>query len=241
MRKALVMAGGFGTRLKELTKDTPKPMLPLQGKPILEYTVDLCRRFGIRDIAMSVFYHKDRIKEYFGDGSKWGVKIRYVEETEPLGTGGALLLARNFLDEPFMMCNADELKDIDLEEMEQQHLSTGALATLALTHVEDPSAYGVADLEGEKIHKFVEKPKIEEAPSKWISAGLYIMSPSVIRMVPEGFTMIEKALFPKIAKKGLLFGYKFYGQWFDTGTPERYANAENGWMGFTEVKAAKVE
>src|SRR3989339_915027 len=121
-RKALIMAGGFGTRMKELTKNNPKPMLPLQGKPILEYSIDLCRRFGIHDIAISIHFFGDRIKRYFGDGSGFGVNIVYVEEKEPLGTGGALRVFRHWLTEPFMMCNADELKDIDLGEMYRHHM-----------------------------------------------------------------------------------------------------------------------
>jgi mannose-1-phosphate guanylyltransferase len=234
LRKALVMAGGFGTRMKELTKDTPKPMLPLQGKPILEYTIDMCRRYGISEIAISIHYFGDKIKEHFGDGSRFGVNIVYVEEKEPLGTGGALRLFRHWLTEPFMMCNADELKDINLSEMHSHHMMSNALATIALTAVEDPSQYGVVDMEGNRITRFVEKPKKEEAPSNFINAGLYIIEPQAIKLIPEGYTMVEKDLFPLLAKKKRLNGFKFHGQWFDTGTPERYSHAQKSWKGFQE-------
>jgi NDP-sugar pyrophosphorylase family protein len=233
LRKAVVMAGGFGTRMKELTKGTPKPMLPLKGKPILEYTIDMCKLYGITDIAISVYYLGDQIKAYFGDGSRFGVNITYFEEPEPLGTAGVLRLYKDWLNEPFVMCNADELKDIDLHDMYRAHVASGALATDALTAVEDPSQYGVVALTGNRIDKFVEKPKLEEAPSNLINAGLYIIEPEVVAMIPEGFCMIEKAIFPVLAEKGKLYGFQFAGQWYDTGTPERYATAEAGWQGFS--------
>jgi NDP-sugar pyrophosphorylase family protein len=235
LHKALILAGGFGTRMKELTRHTPKPMLLLRGKPILEYSIDLCKRYGITDIAISIYYFGDKIKEYFGDGNKFGVNILYVEEKEPLGTGGALKLFRKWLNEPFMMCNADELKDINLSDMYDAHRKSNALATIALTKVDDPSQYGVVDLLDNRIVRFVEKPKKEEAPSNFINAGLYIIDPDAIHFVPEGFTMVEKDLFPYLAKKGRLNGYKFSGQWFDTGTEERYAITEQNWAGFQEL------
>jgi NDP-sugar pyrophosphorylase family protein len=234
------MAGGFGSRMKDLTKNTPKPMLTLQGKPILEYTIEMCKRYGITDIAISVYYLGDQIKTYFGDGSRFGVNITYFEEPEPLGTAGVLRLYKEWLNEPFVMCNADELKDVDLHAMYKAHCETGALATDALTKVDDPSQYGVVALTGNRIDRFVEKPKREEAPSNLINAGLYIINPEVVSMVPEGFVMIEKAIFPVLAEQGKLYGFQFGGQWFDTGTPERYAFAEAHWGGFSEGQAVQV-
>lgn len=240
LRKALIMAGGFGTRMNELTKDTPKPMLLLQRKPILEYSIDLCRRFGIKDIAISIYHFGDKIKKYFGDGSRFGVNIVYVEEKEPLGTGGALKLFEKWLSEPFMMCNADELKDVNLHEMYTHHMMSNALATIALTQVKDPTQYGVVDLQGNQIMKFVEKPTREKAPSNYINAGLYILEPEAIKFIPDGFTMVEKDLFPVLARIGKLNGYKFDGQWFDTGTPERYASTERNWQGFHEIPITAI-
>jgi NDP-sugar pyrophosphorylase family protein len=233
LTKALVLAGGFGTRMNELTKDIPKPMLPLLGKPILEYTIDLCRKYGITDIGMSIHYHGDKIKDYFGDGHKFGVRIVYLEEDIPLGTGGVLRLHKSWFDRTFLMCNSDELKDINLRAMYAQHLLTKALGTIALTSVADPSQYGVVAMDGKKILCFVEKPKKEEAPSHFINAGLYILEPVVTGMIPEGHSMVEKDLFPTLATKGRLYGFKFKGQWFDTGTPERYKASEK-WEGFKE-------
>lgn len=232
LRKALIMAGGFGSRMGEITKYIPKPMLPLQGKPILEYAIELCKLHEINDISISIFHLGDRIKEYFADGNLHGIKIAYVEEKEPLGTAGAIRLHKGWLDEAFMMCNADELKDIDLHAMYKQHVETGALATIALTKVEDPSQYGVVQLDKNKILRFVEKPKKDEAPSNLINAGLYIINPEVVSMIPEGYCMMEKDIFPKLAEHGKLYGFAFDGQWFDTGTMERYNNAEKSWGGF---------
>lgn len=234
VRKALIMAGGFGSRMKELTATIPKPMLTLQGKPILEYSIDLCKRFGIKDIAISVYHFADKIKEYFGDGTRFGVNITYVEEPEPRGTGGALRLHKDWLNEPFMMCNADELKDVNLHEMYLQHVLSDALVTIALTSVSDPSQYGVVELDGNTIKRFVEKPKPGEEPSHYINAGLYIIDPAALKYVPEGYTMVEKDLFPLLATMGKLNGYKFSGQWFDTGTKERYLATEENWGGFLE-------
>lgn len=232
LRKALIMAGGFGSRMGKITKYIPKPMLPLQGKPILEYAIDLCKLHNINDISISIFHLGDKIKNYFGDGSSYGVSIRYVEEKEPLGTAGALRLHRKWLTEPFMMCNADELKELDLHSMYRQHRETKAAATIALTKVNDPSQYGVVQLDGSKITRFVEKPKKEEAPSNLINAGLYIINPEVISMIPEGYCMVEKDIFPELAKHGRLHGFVFEGQWFDTGTTERYIHAERHWCSF---------
>lgn len=233
LRKALISAGGFGTRMKALTRHTPKPMLPLQGKPILEYSIEMCREHGIRDIAISVLYLSEVIKDHFGDGRDFGVKITYIEEPEPLGTAGALNLRPEWFDEPFFMCNADELKDIDLHRMSRQHAATGALATMALTRVNNPSNYGVVEMEGDQILRFVEKPDPEEAPSDLINAGLYLLEPEVVKYVPQGHSMIEKDVFPVLAQERRLFGHLMEGQWFDTGTPERYETAERLWKGFS--------
>lgn len=234
LNKALICAGGFGTRMKELTKTKPKPMLQLQGLPILQYSIELCKKYGIRDIAISVHYLPEIIIDYFKDGSDFGVNIKYIHENTPMGTAGALRLYAEWFDQPFMMCNADELKDINLQEMHELHIANNALATVALTEVSDPEFYGVVDLSGHKIKRFVEKPKKEEAPSNFINAGLYIIDPKVLDYLPTGYSMIEKDVFPKLASQNLLFGYKIKGQWFDTGTLERYEKANRLWKGFTE-------
>ncbi|MBU0756693.1 MAG: NTP transferase domain-containing protein [Nanoarchaeota archaeon] len=230
-KKAVLLLGGKGTRFRPITYELPKALLPVQGKPVPEHLFELFKKYGIKDLVFSVGYKSDKIKEYFGDGSKFGVNISYVVEKEAVGSAGALKLASNLLSETFVVTNGDELKDIDLEDMYAFHKENDALITLALTTVRDPSSYGVALLQGNRILRFVEKPKKEDAPSKLIHAGLSIWEPAALDMVPEGFSMFEKDIFPKIAKEGKLYGYNFSGQWFDTGTPERYEKAIREWKG----------
>jgi NDP-sugar pyrophosphorylase family protein len=229
--KAVILAGGKGTRLRPLTYETPKALLPVHGKTLTEHLFDLFKRHGITEVFLSIGYLGEKIKDYFKDGKEFGVDIKYLEENEPLGTAGPLKLAKNELTESFLVSNGDELKDINLDEMYKQHKKNKALVTIALTKVEDPSQYGVAKLDGEKILEFIEKPKKEEAPSNLINSGLYIIEPEIIDMIPDGFAMLEKEVFPKLAKQGRLFGYAFSGQWFDTGNMERYDKALKEWKG----------
>lgn len=226
---AIILAGGKGTRLKPITAEIPKPLLPVHDRPIMEHVLDLFKKFHIHNIVVSVGYKGEKIKDYFGNGKKFNVSISYVEEKEPLGTGGPLHLAQPHITSTFILCNADELKDIDLREMYQCHKEHNALITIALTTVSDPSAYGVARLSGNKILEFIEKPKKEEAPSKLISAGLYMVEPEVLSYVPRGAVSLERDVFPKIAAMGRLYGYPFGGQWFDTGTLDRYEEALKKW------------
>ncbi|MFH1770854.1 MAG: sugar phosphate nucleotidyltransferase [archaeon] len=230
--KAVILAGGKGKRLKLLSRGLPKPLMEIQGKPIIQYNIELFKKFGIKDIIISVGYKADLIKKKLGDGKKFGVNITYIEEKNPLGTAGPLKLAKHLLKESFVMCNADELKDVDLNDMFSFHHANKGCATIALTTVKEPSMYGVAVLNGNKIMTFVEKPSKGSEPSKLINAGLYILDPMVIDMIPEGFAMLETDVFPKLATDEELCGYPFSGQWFDTGTPERFKRAEEGWRGF---------
>ncbi len=229
----LILAGGMGTRLKPITREIPKPLVPLHGKPIVEHTMDLFKQYGIKQVLLSIGYKGDKIKEYYGNGKRNDLDIIYLEESKPLGTAGPLKLAKQYLTDTFIMCNADELKDIDLEEMYYFHKQSNAIATIALTTVEDPSAYGVAKLQGNKILEFIEKPKKEDAPSNLINSGLYILEPEVLKYLPADKEQIsiEKDVFPILAKEGKLFGFPFSGQWFDTGTLERYEKAITEWKG----------
>ena len=229
---AVILAGGKGSRLKPLTDKMPKALVPVNGKPIVQYNIELCKRFGVKNIILSVGHMADQIKERFGDGSALGVNISYIEEKEPMGTAGPLRLLKNRLTETFILMNGDEIKDVNLIKMYRVHLEHYARATIALTTVEDPSAYGVAMLDGNRILRFIEKPKKEDAPSKLINAGLYMLEPDVLDLIPSGFAMLEHDVFPKLAKEGSLHGYPFAGQWFDTGTLERYERAKREWRGF---------
>ncbi len=233
--KALILAGGKGTRMGDLAKTIPKCLLKIQGKPIMEHIILLFKKYEIKDIIICVGHLSEQIIDYFGDGKKFGVSITYIKENNPMGTAGPLKLAKKFLTETFIMCNGDELKEIDLEDMYNFHRENRGMSTIALTTVEDPSAYGVAVINGNKIVAFVEKPSKANAPSNLISAGLYILEPEVINTIPDGYSMIENDVFPKLAGEDGLFGYPFSGQWFDTGTPERFKKAERHWKGLSPL------
>ncbi|MFH1978372.1 MAG: nucleotidyltransferase family protein [Candidatus Aenigmatarchaeota archaeon] len=223
---AFILCGGLGTRLGI---ETQKTLLEIQGRALLDYNISLMKRHGIKKIILGVGHYADHVKNKFGSGDSLGVNIIYSEEDKPMGTAGALKLAKNHIENRFVMCNGDEVKDIDLDEMIKLHEKNNALITIALTTIEDPSSFGVAKLDGDRIVEFVEKPKKEEAPSNLINSGLYIVEPEVIEMIPDGSVSIERDIFPIIAEKNKLFGFKFSSQWFPTDTVERIERAKNEW------------
>jgi|TARA_B100001964_G_C14242214_1_gene605590 NDP-sugar pyrophosphorylase family protein len=231
--KALILVGGKGTRLRPITLKIPKCMMDVQEKTVTEYMFDLLKKYGVRDVILSTGYMKEKVREHYGDGSKFGVDITYVEENEALGTAGPLKLAKDLLKGSFIVTNGDELKNINIPRMFRLHKRKNALVTIALTTVTDPSQYGVAKLSGSRILEFVEKPKKEESPSNLINAGFYIIEPEVIDMIPDGFSMLEKDVFPKLAKQGKLRGFPFEGQWFDIGNLEKYEIAKKKWTGIS--------
>jgi len=218
--------------LRPLTDKLPKPLIEIQKKTPIEWLFELLKRYGIRDVILSVGYMADKVRDYFTDGSKFGMNIDYVEESRPLGTAGPLRLAKDMLDDSFIVTNGDELKCINIPRMFRLHKRKNALATIALTSVNDPSKYGAAKLDGSRILEFVEKPKGFEAPSNLINSGFYIIEPEVIEMIPKGkFCMLEKDVFPLLAKEGRLRGFPFSGQWFDIGSFESLERAKKLWKG----------
>lgn len=230
--KAVILCGGLGTRLRPLTYEIPKVMIPVRGKPVLEHLLDLLKKEGVEEVILSVRYLKEKIQAHFGDGNQFGIRVSYLKEDSPLGTGGPLRLLPP-QKESFIVSNGDELKDISIRRMLEEHKRNRALATIALTTVENPTAYGVARLEENKIIEFLEKPL--NPPSNFINAGFYILEPEVIDLVPQGFAMLENDVFPKIASQGRLFGFPFEGQWFDTGNFERWEKAIHEWKGFSKT------
>ncbi len=232
IKHAVILCGGKGTRLQPITYEIPKTLIPIQGRPLIDHLFDLLKRHDIRNVTLSVGHMKDKVKEQIGDGFGFGMNVHYNEEETALGTAGAIKLLKQkgtLPREPFIVSNGDELKDIDIESMFREHKNSNALATIALTAVETPSDYGVARLNGNQILEFVEKPSPGDAPSNFINAGFYILEPDVVDMIPEGFSMLEKDVFPKLASMGRLHGFAFSGQWFDTGNMERYERALREW------------
>jgi len=234
-KQALILSGGKGTRMHPLTKRTPKALLEVQGKSFLEHNLSFLQHAGVREVLISVGYLKEQIIKHFGDGTLYGLSITYIEEDPdaPLGTAGPLRKAREQLrKEPFLVLNADELKDVNLEKMYREHLRNEALATIALTTVKDPSLFGAAMLDGSKILRFVEKPGKGQAPSKLINAGLYIFEPAILELIPDGFAMLETDVFPKLARDEKLYGYPFSGQWFAPESPDYLTKIEREWRGY---------
>jgi mannose-1-phosphate guanylyltransferase len=231
--KAVILAGGIGERLRPLTNEKPKVLLPVHGKPIVEHLIILLKKYGIKDIILAVSYKAEMIKEYFGNGEKLGVNISYFVEEERLGTAGCLNYLKAELDKTFLMVNGDELINFDLNKLILFHKKHKKQATIALYRLDDISQFGVVQLNEKHsylIDRFVEKPKKEEAPSNLINSGLYIIEPSIIKLIKDKkFAMMEKDVFPTLAQDGELAGIEMTGQWFDTGTHERYEQVQREW------------
>jgi len=229
--KGFILAGGEGTRLRPLTLEIPKPLLPVGKIPILTYLVDLYLENGIDDIKIGI--QKKHLEDFY----KWkatyfpGKKIELIVEPKPSGTLGALMhkTVSQWFSEPIVVSNGDELKELNLKKMVKWHLEKKALVTVGLVKVENPQPYGVAKLKKNKIIDFIEKPK--KPPSFYINSGLYIMGPKIKTYFPKKvkFAMLETDLFPKLAKLGKLFGYKWQGKWQDVGTFERWEMAIKNW------------
>ena len=228
--KAIILAGGEGTRLRPLTYDIPKALVEINNKTLTEHVIALLKNININDIILSVSYKSDLIKDYFKDGAGHGINVSYLEEKERLGTLGPLLLLKeDRIKETFMVLNGDNLFKTDLIKMLEFHKKQKALGTIALSYVDDPSSYGVAKLKGSKIVEFVEKPK-DNFPSHWINGGYYFFEPEVFDLIKNlDRGMIETFLFPKLAEMNRLYGFKDKSLWFDTGTFERLEKVRKNW------------
>jgi mannose-1-phosphate guanylyltransferase len=225
--QALILAGGEGTRLRPLTSTIPKPVVPLVGRPFISYMLEWLRGHGVDDVILGCGFKADAVRRVLGDGAGLGIRLRYLEEPRPLGTGGALKFAEDLLDERFFMLNGDVLADLDLTAQLRQHEQTGARATLALVPVDDPSAYGLVRLDPDgAVSEFIEKPGPEQTDTNLINAGAYILERDVLDGMPPAGTnvSIEREVFPTLVSRGL-YGYECSGYWLDIGTPQRYLKA----------------
>ncbi|MBD3209396.1 NDP-sugar synthase [Candidatus Woesearchaeota archaeon] len=228
--QAVVLAGGLGTRLRPVTNTLPKALVPIQGKPLTDHVLDLLQKAGVTEVYLAVGHLKEHIKNYYAGGAKPGLRIKYIEEDKPLGTGGWMHLVHDQLKDDFIVMNGDNLFAVDFKEMLALHQEQGALATIALTPVKDVSSFGIADLRDHRIHSFIEKPSKEEAPSNLASSGYYVFNEKIFdyRMQEEKF-MLEYDLFPALAAKNKVCGFPSTAQWFDTGTFERLEQVEKEW------------
>jgi len=230
VKKAFVLAGGHGTRLRPFTYEIPKPLLPVRGRPVLEYNLENLLVHGVEEVVLGVGYKADKIKEHFGSGEKFGLRIDYSLEREPLGTAGALKQAQEHFDSTFFMCNGDEVKDIEYDLMIAIHRKNNAVGTLALVEVDDSSEFGAVSTEGDRILEFHEKEGIKRKGI--VSAGAYVLEPSVFDLIPEKEKFsIEKGVFPKLVGENKLFGCNMATQFFPADNPERYEKAIMEWKG----------
>ena len=221
--QAVILVGGEGTRLRPLTSTVPKPVVPLVDRPFIVYMLEWLTRHGVDDVIMSCGFLATAVRNVLGDGSGYGIRLRFVEEPDPRGTAGALKYAEELLDERFLMLNGDVLTDIDLTEQLAQHEQTGARGTLALVAVSDPTAYGLVRVrEDHAVCEFVEKPSADQIDTNLISAGAYVLERSVLDLIPaDRNASIEREVWPQLVGDGL-YGYVGDAYWLDIGTPDRY-------------------
>lgn len=216
---AVILAGG----------DEKACLQDIKGKPVIEHNLHLLKGSGVKKVILTI-KPKSAIKKHIG--KEWqGLDIEYFEEEEPLGTAGCLHELNT--QKPFIMLNGDELKDINLQKLFSAHNNHEASATIALTTVNNPKGYGVAILDGNHILRFEEKPN--ETRSFLVNSGIYIIEPEIIKEIPEGFAMLEEAVFPKLAREHKLYGYPFSGQWFSLNTKAERKKAEEEWNGFQSI------
>jgi NDP-sugar pyrophosphorylase family protein len=224
--KAILLAGGKGTRLRPLTLHTPKPIVPIFSRPFLYYQLDLLRQIPeITEVILSLNYQPRRIEEVFGNGADLGINIRYLVEPSPLGTGGAIKFAEPHLDGPVVVFNGDVLTQIDLNAVLALHRERKAKATIVLTPVSNPTAYGLVETEADgSVRRFLEKPNPDEITCDTINAGIYILEPETFDRIPKDTSYsIERLYFPSLVERKETFvAYVYRGYWIDIGTPAKY-------------------
>jgi NDP-sugar pyrophosphorylase family protein len=225
LRKAILLAGGEGDKHKKVSV-----LDNVHEKTLLEWNIKLLKRYGVKELLICIPKGYENIKEKFNMHSM-GMDIKYFDEEYLMGTAGSLKAVKDFITETTAVCYSDDLKKVDLDDMYEFHKNNNKLCTIALTTVDDPSNFGVALMNGNRIITFIEKPPKESAPSKLINAGVFIIEPEILKFIPEGFSMIEQDVFPKLAKHDNLIGYVFSGQWLKIKTVEDLEKAKKEWKG----------
>ncbi len=228
--KAVLLIGGLGTRLRPLTYQCPKALLPVLNRPLIWYEIELFARHGVTDLVMAISYQAEEVKTALGDGSRWGVRFHYVEEPEPLGTAGAIRNAASLIDGPFFACNGDIIYDVDLAALAQAHLDNSAHVSFCLRRVDDISAYGLIQCdEAGRVVAFKEKVDRDETGRNTVNSGFYAMNPQVLDAIPQNISYSnETQLFPDLLARGKpLYGFlpPQEGYWCDVGRIETYLAA----------------
>lgn len=226
--QAIILAGGSGVKMRPLTYEVPKPLIPVHGRPLIDYIIPMLREVGIKEIIIATGHLGDKIKEYVGNGQKYGVKISYSHESKPLGSAGAIRNASTLLqDKPFLVVNGDVLTKIDLMEFISYYQPEKYVAQIALSNSANTKGYGTVQLRGEKIVKFIEHdhPK----PTQLINAGVYLFSPEILRYIPSHGLVTIDEVFTKLAQEEKMCGFSYDGSWFEISTPENYERAIKEW------------
>ncbi len=226
--KGFILAGGEGTRLRPITYEIPKPLLPVKGIPVLSYLITLYLKNNIKEIKINI--QEENEKKFVAWKNKYFPQenISFLVEKEPSGTLTPILKTKKWFSSSVVVSNGDELKNIDIKKLTSFHKKCSGLATIGLIKVKNPKNYGVVDICNNKIEKFTEKPK--NPTSNFINSGIYVLEPEIKKIAPlKKFSMLEKNLFPKLAKNGLLYGYRWEGKWQDIGTFERWEEAIKNW------------
>ena len=243
LQQAVILVGGEGTRLRPLSYHLPKSMMPVLNRPFLEHTLAYLKNYGVSDVILTLSYLPEVIQGYLGDGSNLGIRLSYAVEDSPLGTAGAVKNTEPHLAGTFAVLNGDIFTDLDLADLVTFHRHKGAQATIALTYVDNPSAFGVVETESDgRVRRFIEKPTPDQVTTNWINAGIYILEPEVLDLVPaNSYYMFEKGLFPLLLEKGEpVYSYRLNGYWLDMGTPEKYLSLNHDLL-LQRVKSALID
>ncbi len=223
--KAMILAAGVGSRLDPLTRNVPKPMVPIVNRPVMEHIVELLKRHGFTEIMVNLYYLGDQIESHFGDGSKWGVRIHYSKEDRLWGDAGSVKRCEHFFDDTFIVIGGDDITDLDLTRLLRYHKEKRAIATIALSLVDDPSEYGIALLnERGRITRFLEKPRGEVIFSNAANTGVYVFEPEIFDLIPRGVTYGFGAnLLPLLLEQRRPFyGFLTSSYWKDVGNLRTY-------------------
>ncbi len=227
IKRAVILAGGIGTQLRPYTYEVPKSLLPVKGKPILEYIIDELKANFINEIILSTGYLGNKIKEHFGDGKKFGVHITYSDENSPLQTGGAIQRVKNQIDQgPFLVIHGDIVTSLSLRDLIEFHQKEKPIATVALTPVNKPSEFGQLALHGTRVVRFYQNVTSEEVKSNLVNCGIYICEPSIFQYFPKDKQIfLFEDVIEKLITEKKVNGFVFEGQWFDVGNPKNYERA----------------